>query len=138
MSKAVRRLPPPTHWPEAVERESDKRQEGGLGDGACWRFVAKVKWRPAANLHFMCQFLHFLSSYQRQQREQNCCNVERGERKGESVRHAGSKWVRVLRIQAASQSLSLTRRPFAQRIMNMMGSLGISVGQWGAILATKI
>lgn len=54
------------------------------------------------------------------------------------MRHAGSKWVRVLCIQAGSQSLSLTRRPFAERIMNMMGSLGISVGQWGAILATKI
>lgn len=130
VSEQSRKKTSPPHTLPLPHTGLGRWQEGGQGDGACWRFVAKVKWRPAANLHFMCQFLHFLSSYQR---EQSCWIGERGK----SVRHAVSKWVRVLRIQAGSQSLS-----FPSLIMNMMGSLaaslGISAGQWGAILATKI
>lgn len=139
MSKAVRRLapPPPPFSLPLPHTGLGRWQELGQGGGACWRFVAKVKWRPAANLHFMCQFLHFLSSYQR---EQNCSERGKGEecearcvQVGSGITH--SSW-------QPKPFLSFTRRPFAGRIMNMMGSLaaslGISAGQWGAILATKI
>lgn len=108
-----------------------------------WRVLAvcgQSKMATGSQLHFMCQFLHFLSSYQRQKRGQNCSERGKGEecearcvQVGPGITH--SSW-------QPKPFLSFTRRPFAGRIMNMMGSLaaslGISAGQWGAILATKI
>lgn len=93
------------------EREGEGEAMKPGGYGACWRFVAKVKWRPAANLHFMCQFLHFLPSYQREQSRRKWWGEGQQNEwvdPSVSVRHAGGpSWRQYYPFKLAAKAFTL-------------------------------
>lgn len=124
--------PTPTHWPGAMA--------GSRAGG--WRVLAvcgQSKMATGSQLTFYVSIFTFsviLSA------RAELLGKGKGGRVWGTLCPSGFGYYAFKLAAKAFPFLSFTRRPFAGRIMNMMGSLaaslGISAGQWGAILATKI